>query len=96
MSAGLQPVAAGFDAPVVGWFTNRSGGVSTGPWHSLNLGRHVDDDPSHVAANRHRLSELIGSRSPRFARQVHGAGVAVVDPTTSGSRRLGGGRCTRC
>jgi YfiH family protein len=84
VSAGLQPLAAGFAAPVTGWFTNRSGGVSTGPWESLNLGRYVDDDPRHVEANRERLTELVGSRSPRFARQVHGAGVAVVDSTTVG------------
>jgi polyphenol oxidase len=86
VSDGLVPLAAGFEAPVTGWFTNRSGGVSTGPWDSLNLGRYVDDDPAHVEANRQRLTELVGSRTPRFVRQVHGAGVAVVDATTVGDR----------
>jgi hypothetical protein len=86
VSAGLQPLTAELDAPVKGWFTNRSGGVSAGAWESLNLGRHVDDDPAHVEANRQRLTEIVGSRTPRFARQVHGAGVAVVDSTTVGHR----------
>jgi drug/metabolite transporter (DMT)-like permease len=30
-------------------FTLRSGGVSAPPWDSLNLGRHVGDDPRAVA-----------------------------------------------
>ena len=32
-------------------FTRR-GGVSSAPWHSLNLGGSVGDDPAHVAENR--------------------------------------------
>ena len=32
--------------------TSRSGGVSTGPYASFNLGDHVGDDPAAVAANR--------------------------------------------
>ena len=35
--------------------TDRAGGVSSGPWAGLNLGRHVDDDPADVAENRRRL-----------------------------------------
>jgi polyphenol oxidase len=35
-------------------FTRR-GGVSPAPWHSLNLGGSVGDDPAHVAENRIRL-----------------------------------------
>jgi YfiH family protein len=35
-------------------FTRR-GGVSLAPWHSLNLGGSVGDDPEHVAANRIRV-----------------------------------------
>ena len=36
-------------------FTLRSGGVSAPPWDSLNLGRHVGDDPRAVAINRQRV-----------------------------------------
>lgn len=35
-------------------FTRR-GGVSPAPWHSLNLGGAVGDDPAHVTENRLRL-----------------------------------------
>ncbi len=53
----------------------RTGGVSTPPWDSLNLGDHVGDDPGHVAANRQRLSALTGAR-PVFCQQVHGTDMA--------------------
>jgi len=33
-------------------FTNRTGGVSTGAFASLNLGLHVGDDSSSVHQNR--------------------------------------------
>lgn len=32
-------------------FLQRAGGTSQGPYASLNTGKHVDDDPDHVAAN---------------------------------------------
>ena len=32
--------------------STRHGGVSTGPYDSLNLGGHVGDDPEAVAENR--------------------------------------------
>jgi len=58
--------------------TTRAGGVSAGPYASLNLGDHVGDVPASVAANRQRLAQAIGAR-PVFLRQVHGTGVAVLD-----------------
>lgn len=58
--------------------TTRAGGVSTGPYASLNLGEHVGDVPASVAANRERLGQAIGAR-PVFLRQVHGTDVAVLD-----------------
>jgi YfiH family protein len=57
--------------------TTRHGGVSRGPYASLNLGDHVGDDPAAVAANRTRLLtalELPGE--PLWLQQVHGCGVA--------------------
>lgn len=62
--------------------TTRAGGVSTGPYASLNLGEHVGDLPASVAANRERLARAIGAR-PVFLRQVHGTDVAVLDAATA-------------
>ncbi len=58
--------------------TDRSGGVSTGPWEGLNLGLHVDDDPAAVEENRRRLRAEVG-RPIVYMEQCHGAEVAVVD-----------------
>jgi YfiH family protein len=55
-------------------FTQRAGGVSTGPYASLNLGDHVGDDPQAVVANRRRLTVTTGV-PVHFMRQVHGADV---------------------
>jgi YfiH family protein len=58
----------------------RGGGVSAGPWRSLNLGDHVGDDPAAVTANRRRLrvaAQLPGE--PHWLEQVHGCEV-VFDP----------------
>jgi YfiH family protein len=52
--------------------TTRSGGVSLGPWSSLNLGTHCGDDLSLVEQNRARLSELLPAPA-RWLRQVHGS-----------------------
>jgi YfiH family protein len=57
--------------------TDRAGGVSTGPYASLNLGDHVGDDPAAVAANRARLAARLGV-PVAYMTQRHGAGVAVV------------------
>src|SRR5207253_1735656 len=68
-------------------FTTRRGGVSDGPYASLNLGLWTDDAPDHVRANRELLAGEVGIPRERFAqgRQVHRAGVRAVrelpDPT---------------
>ncbi len=57
--------------------TTRAGGVSRGPYASLNLGDHVGDSPSAVASNRHRLvSACALPATPCWLRQVHGTVVA--------------------
>ena len=58
-------------------FTTRRGGVSTGPFASLNLGLWTDDEPECVAANRERVAQWVGIARERFAqgRQVHGTAV---------------------
>ena len=58
-------------------FTGRTGGVSSAPYSSLNLGDHVGDDPAVVEANRQLLMEAAGVPAPQRAllvnpNQVHG------------------------
>ncbi len=52
-------------------FTSRGGGVSEGPYASLNLGRATGDLPERVERNRELLAARVG-RGLRGARQVHG------------------------
>jgi YfiH family protein len=59
-------------------FTTRRGGVSQGPYASLNLGRNTDDDPRNVAANRRALESDLGL-TLSFMRQVHGDRVVAVN-----------------
>src|SRR5919204_2512184 len=60
--------------------TARSGGVSSGPYATLNLSLSVGDDPGRVLENRRRVAAALGASLDDFvfARQVHGAGVRVV------------------
>jgi YfiH family protein len=62
-------------------FTTRRGGVSDGPFQSLNLGLWTDDDPDRVRENRARVERLSGGRLAQ-ARQVHGTDVIEADPDT--------------
>jgi polyphenol oxidase len=61
-------------------FTLRGGGVSGGPYASLNLGAHVGDDAAAVAENRRRLSERLKlPGEPEWVEQVHGIGILDLD-----------------
>ncbi|MGD0608830.1 MAG: peptidoglycan editing factor PgeF [Streptosporangiaceae bacterium] len=73
--------------------TTRSGGVSSGPYSSLNLSLGVGDDPAAVLENRRRLAAGFGARLADFvfAGQVHGAGVRVVGQADAGSGAFSGG-----
>jgi YfiH family protein len=55
-------------------FTDRRGGVSAGPYDSLNLGILTDDDQQSVAENRRRLAAALESDPAHVAMgwQVHG------------------------
>lgn len=63
--------------PYVVAFSTRRGGVSAGPYESLNLGLLTDDEPSNVEENRRRLCDAVGADVDRIAmnRQVHAATV---------------------
>lgn len=59
-------------------FTTRRGGVSAGPYATLNLGLWTEDDPERVRENRARLAREVGA-SLAQGRQVHGTHVRRVD-----------------
>ncbi len=61
-------------------FTKRYGGVSAGPYESLNLGSHVKDNLASVLENRRILSDALGfSDAPCIVPvQVHGHEVLSV------------------
>jgi len=65
---------------LVAAFTTRRGGVGPPPWDSLNLGRHVGDDPRAVDENRRRVFAGLGldPKSLVTAQQVHGDRVAAA------------------
>ena len=60
-------------------FTSRRGGVSRGPYASLNLGFATDDEPGAQDANRQRVRELTGAPDAAWPYQVHGREVGLVD-----------------
>ena len=66
--------------------TTREGGVSTGPFRSLNLALHVGDEPSRVLENRRRALASLGAdlEDLVLSEQVHGAAVAIVDGSARG------------
>ena len=58
-------------------FTNRTGGVSTGAFSSLNLALHVGDEPVLVLENRRVLGQEVGEH--QYMEQVHGNRVVIVE-----------------
>jgi polyphenol oxidase len=66
-------------------FSTRRGGVSSGPYESLNLGLLTDDQAENVEENRRRLCEAVGADAGRLAmnRQVH---AATVNRAAAGER----------
>ena len=66
--------------------STRAGGVSQGPFASLNLGDHVSDDAVAVAANRaifaRQLPSGTGTAHPVFLQQVHGTELRWLDAQT--------------
>lgn len=67
---------------VVWSFTSRTGGISEGPYGSLNLSLSVGDDPERVAENRRRVTRSLGlpeGGRVLLAAQEHGARVITVE-----------------
>jgi YfiH family protein len=67
--------ALGVDAFV----TDRFGGVSVEPFHSLNLAYHVDDNPGAVSENRRRVAEVIGVEATKLVTVSQTHGTTVLD-----------------
>jgi polyphenol oxidase len=67
-------------------FSTRRGGVSHGPYESLNLGILTDDDPERVTENRRRVARAAGVAAERVAMgwQVHGTDLLEWDAPPSG------------
>jgi YfiH family protein len=63
-------------------FSTRHGGVSEGPYSSLNLGIRTDDEPAHVVENRTRLCDevAVDPDGATMAWQRHGAIVRRAEP----------------
>lgn len=59
--------------------STREGGLSVGPYASLNLGNAVGDDPVAVADNRRRFADRLEGARPLWLQQVHGARVVRAD-----------------
>jgi len=77
-SARLAVLTPDWPAPmgVGAAFTLRTGGVSAGPYASLNVGAHVGDRPDAVAENRRRVrAHLALPGEPAWIEQVHGTDV---------------------
>ncbi|MEQ8207235.1 MAG: peptidoglycan editing factor PgeF [Woeseia sp.] len=74
-------VAADWPAPagIRAGTTLRTGGASDGPYASLNLGDHVNDQPLFVTENRRRLQhECELPAPPQWLHQVHGSTVVAL------------------
>ena len=84
---------------MIGWdpdgyrvaFTTRVGGVSEGPYASLNLGRKSGDDPERADENRRIACETVGADVEKLALnfQVHSARVLRAVPAQRGEHADG-------
>jgi len=69
-------------------FTLRTGGVSRGPFDTLNVGAHVGDEAEAVRENRRRVRAALAlPEEPEWIEQVHGTD--VLDPDAGDGSRPG-------
>lgn len=66
---------------VKAFITTRSGGVSSGPRASLNLGYQAGDDPAAVTLNRATVAAVL-PQAPKWLAQMHGTHVVDADQLT--------------
>ena len=77
-------------------FFTREGGISTGLYDSLNVGRGSKDDPAHVEENRRRAAAHFGQPSEHLVTcyQIHSADALIADGPWA-DREEGDGVVTR-
>ncbi len=82
------PAFDGLDAEAI--VTTRHGGISSGPYASLNLGLHVDDSDADVLENRRRVATAFGADLGDFVfcKQAHGREVRIVCAADRGKGAL--------
>lgn len=75
-----------FPASVVSVTSTRTGGVSAGPYASLNTAFHVEDEPSCVRKNREILFGMADLPLERavFLNQTHSTNICVADASYAG------------
>jgi hypothetical protein len=80
MSAPADWIEPDWPAPqrVRALVTTRNGGVSRGPYGSLNIGSRVGDDAHAVGENRALIRAVLPSE-PKWLQQVHGIEVVQAD-----------------
>jgi len=77
-------IAEGLPREVSGLMSSRGGGVSSGPWWSLNLqlpdsGAVAErDSDMNVAENRRRFQQMLNGARPVYLQQVHGCRVVKL------------------
>lgn len=77
-------------------FSTRRGGVSEGPFESLNLGLWTDDEADRVMENRARLERHVEAEHMALGRQVHGTGLSEwTGPPSEGDPPEADGHLTR-
>ena len=85
-------------------FSTRAGGVSEGPYDSLNLGRMTGDDVERVDENRRRLCAEVGADAATGSRSTGRStrpSSTAPSPARAASRATGSGptspacRCSR-
>ena len=69
-------------------FSTRLGGVSKGPWATMNLSGTRGDDPEAVEENKRRMARALGVRvgDLTYTHQTHTTNVAVVREADRGTR----------
>ena len=72
-------------------FSTRLGGVSKGPWATMNLSGTRGDDPEAVEENKRRMARVLGVRvgDLTYTHQTHTTNVAVVREADRGTRFYG-------
>ena len=74
-------------SPMSSVISTRLGGVSEGPFHSLNLALSVGDNQSAVITNRSRLYEAVGveSETVAVAQLIQGTHIEIVTDHSQGN-----------